>query len=77
MIDLALNDSSEQVKTWAFQTLPLDPTLRWVALRASGDSNQQIAELARNYLKDLMVPPGRLRPRGRRKRRRRRSPLPR
>jgi hypothetical protein len=53
IIDLVLNDSSAQVRTWAFQTLPLDPTLRWVAQREASDPNQQIAELARNYLKDL------------------------
>jgi hypothetical protein len=53
MIDLVLNDSSEQVRVWAFQTLPVDPTLRWMALRASNDPNQQVAELGRNYLKDL------------------------
>ena len=53
IIDLVLNDSSEQIRAWAFQTLPLDPTLQWVAQRAANDSSQQIAELARNYLKDL------------------------
>ena len=53
IIDLVLNDTSEQIRAWAFQTLPLDPTLQWVAQRAANDSSQQIAELARNYLKDL------------------------
>jgi hypothetical protein len=58
IIDLVLNDNSEQVRAWAFQTLPLDPTLQWVAQRAAIDSNQQIAELARNYLKDLNASSG-------------------
>lgn len=53
IIDLVLNDTSEQIRAWAFQTLPLDPTLQWVAQRVANDSSQQIAELARNYLKDL------------------------
>lgn len=53
IIDLVLNDTSEQIRAWAFQTLPLDPTLQWVAQREANDSSQQIAELARNYLKDL------------------------
>ncbi len=51
--NLALNDPSPNVRFQALQALPLDPTLRWVAERALNDSSQQVAQLARNIMRDL------------------------
>ena len=53
LVNLALTDVSAKVRLLALQALPLDPDLRWVAERATGDWDQSVSLAAREVLRAL------------------------
>jgi hypothetical protein len=53
LVNMALADVSAKVRLQALQALPLDPNLRWVAERATGDWDQSVSQAARGMLRSL------------------------
>jgi hypothetical protein len=50
LIEVALNDNSQEVRFVALQALPVDPRLKWVADRAAKDPSVQVSTEAKEIL---------------------------
>ena len=53
LIDLALHDSSANIRFLALQALPVDPRMRWVAERAMQDESVYVSRAAQGIVGEL------------------------